>query len=172
VRAEELLAHLLQPLTPERGRTDHLPGELDHLVHERSPLGRDAHAEAHPSFILFGLRGAGPFHGGPQRADRFRACPRYPGSFGVALRHGKHGLGRADAHLARPDRGPQERTAAQLPGQPRHLLRGARVDPESLAGVVADARATEAERAVTDAERAVTDAERVARRVPHHLTAE
>jgi len=42
---------------------------------------------------------------------------------------------------------------AQLPGQPRHLLRGARVHPEPLAGVVADARETEAERAVTDAER-------------------
>jgi len=148
---------------PERGpgrsdrgisiATDHLPGQFERLVDERSLLRREPDPEPHPPFILGGLRGAGPFRRLPQRADRFPARPRDPGCLGVALRHGKHGLGRADAHLARLDRGPQKRAAAQLPGKARHLLRGARVDPESLASIVTDARKTEPEHAVTDAER-------------------
>ena len=55
----------------------------------------------------------------------------------------QHCLGRALGHLARPNRGPEDGTLPQLAREPRHLLRGARRDPELLPCVIAERRMPE-----------------------------
>jgi hypothetical protein len=147
--AEILLTERFQPLPLRGRRSEHLPGNLQRLVHQASLLGR--HLEADARVLLF-VVGSFP-HGSLQAAHRFAPCPRDPPRLDFSARDRQHRFRLTQAHLAVAHRVPEQRPLPQPARQPCHLLRRARGDAQPLARIVADAGVVEAHRSIADRER-------------------
>ena len=147
VRAEVLLAERLDPLPPRRVRAEDLPRERERLVHDGALLRGEDDLDALPPLVVAVARRT--FPGGLlERAHRLRPRPRDPVRLRIAEGQGQDDLRPARAHLAAVNGFAQDRARAQLACEPGHVLGGAGLDVEALAGIVAEPGVAETEDAV------------------------
>ena len=131
-------------------RPDFLAREFQRFIHDGPLLGPQGHAELLPG-VLFILRRS--FQVCSQSPDGLRPRPLHPEGLRLPSRHRQHGPGLPRADLPAAHRLAQERPIPQPPRQPLHLHRRAGVDPQDLAGVVADVRVAEIHRPIAHRQR-------------------
>src|SRR5438132_1454169 len=150
VRAELFLCPGVHPLHLRCRGTDGDSGEPQPLVDDRPLLGQDLRAEVDPLLVVgIGRR----LHFGLERSDRLPLRNEDPPGLVVAHRHWRDDFRFARGQLPPPHRLSHERPVLEPAGQPRHLHRSARIDPQLLPGVVADVGVAQVHRPASDGQR-------------------